>query len=305
MLIPEVMLVYSETIYVKNNMTKSSYFFSIDFFAHTIIDTCVKPALVLKQLPCSPSPRSYFKYSYPKLVLFYLVLTFLLIAITNSSIRNPGPRPHENNSSNSDTLNIYYQNVQGLIPFSELDKKHPNLDQTKILELQSYIYENNPDAIVLNETWLKNSILDEEIIPSNEYKIYRWDRTEFSHPPDPNNRLRYRRNGGGVLIAINSSLLISSNYIDLKCQAEILAVELVMNDGSKVVISTCYRVGTLGTENCYEITSALNKLLRKKKLKKFFLIGDLNLRMVNWEENCRSNSVEQMFVDEFVRLGLI
>ena len=171
------MIVYSETIYVKNNMTKSSYFFSIDFFAHTIIDTCVKPALVLKQLPCSPSPRSYFKYSYPILVLFYLVITFLLIAITNSSIRNPGPRPHENHSSNSDTLTIYYQNVQGLIPFSELDKKHPNLDQTKILELQSYIYENNPDAIVLNETWLKNSILDEEIIPSNEYKIYRWDRT--------------------------------------------------------------------------------------------------------------------------------
>ena len=35
-------------------------------------------------------------------------------------------------------------------------------------------------------------------------------------------------------MVINSSLLISSNYIDLKCQAEILAVELVMNDGSKV-----------------------------------------------------------------------
>ena len=78
-----------------------------------------------------------------------------------------------------------------------------------------------------------------------------------------------------------------------------------MTRHTTVVISTCYRVGTLGTENCYEITSTLSKLLRKKKLKKFFLIGDLNLRMVNWEENCSSNSVEQMFVDEFVRLGLI
>ena len=145
------MLVYSETIYIKNYMTKSSYFFSMDIFAHTIIDTCIKPALVLKQLPCSPSPRSYFKYSYPKLVLFYLVLTFLLIAITNSSIKNPGPRPHENHCNNSHTLTIYYQNVQGLIPFSELDKKHSNLDQTKMLELQFYIYENNPDTIVLNK----------------------------------------------------------------------------------------------------------------------------------------------------------
>ena len=107
------------------------------------------------------------------------------------------------------------------------------------------------------------------------------------------------------MIAIRSSLQISSNCIDLKCKAEILAIELKLNDGSKVVISTCYRVGTLGSENCHQITTALTKLLRKKKLKKFFLIGDLNLRTINWESNSCTNRTDQMFLDEFIHLGLL
>ena len=76
-------------------------------------------------------------------------------------------------------------------------------------------------------------------------------------------------------------------------------------DGSKIVISTCYRVGTLGTENCNEIVCALNKLLRKKKLKKFLLVGDFNLRNANWEINSSANNIEQMFLEEFLRLGLV
>ena len=46
-------------------------------------------------------------------------------------------------------------------------------------------------------------------------------------------------------------------------------------------------------------------LLRKKRLKKFFLIGDFNLRHANWETFSSSNSTEQTFINEFVRLGLI
>ena len=119
------------------------------------------------------------------------------------------------------------------------------------------------------------------------------------------NPLKFRKNGGGVLIAINSSLQLSSKEISLKCKAEMLAVELMLNDNSKIVISTCYRVGTLGIPNFHEITRTLDILLRKKRLKKFFLIGDFNLRHANWETFSSSNSTEQTFINEFVRLGLI
>ena len=78
-----------------------------------------------------------------------------------------------------------------------------------------------------------------------------------------------------------------------------------MDNGSKVVISTCYRVGTLGIANHREIINTLQKLLRKKRLKKLFLVGDLNLRSINWHTNLSTNNLEQMFLNEFIRLGLI
>ena len=199
----------------------------------------------------------------------------------------------------------YTKYVQGLIPFSQLSKKYPNVDNTKISELHAYIYDKKPDVIVLNETWLKNTILDDEILHSNLYKMFRCDRTEESHPPDVNDPNKFRRNGGGVLIAISYSLRVSSNNINLKCKAEMLAIEIILDDGSKIVISTCYRMGTLGTSNYNEIANVLQKLLRKKRLKKFILVGDLNLKNANCETNLSRHGVEQMFLDEFLRLGLI
>ena len=165
-----------------------------------------------------------------KLVLHILLVIFLLIAIFNSSLLNPGPNSnataHDINL-NKDGLSFYYQNVQGLIPFTDLGKEHPNLDHTKIAKLQHYVYTNSPDIVILNETWLKSTIHDEEILSSNSYKILCRDRTILTHPPDLDNPLKFRKNAG-VLIAINSSLQLSSKEISLKCKAEMLAVELML-----------------------------------------------------------------------------
>ena len=107
-------------------------------------------------------------------------------------------------------ISVYYQNVQGLIPFGNLSERHPILDNTKISELHAYVYRFNPDVIILNETWLKPSILDSEILPTNKYTLFRLDRSEDSHPVDPSNPLKFKRNGGGVLIAVNTSLSLES-----------------------------------------------------------------------------------------------
>ena len=132
--------------------------------------------------------------------------------------------------------------------------------------MHAFIYDKQPDIITLNETWLKDTNLDHEILPGDQYKIYRRDRSEDSHPLDLDNPQKLRRNGGGVLIAINHSLKVSSAIINLKCLAEMLAVEIVLDNGYKTVISTCYRVGTLGIANHREIINTLQKLLRKKRL---------------------------------------
>ena len=48
-------------------------------------------------------------------ILWLFTLNFLLIAVVNPSLLNPGPQ----------SLSVLYQNVQGLIPVSQLSSDHP------------------------------------------------------------------------------------------------------------------------------------------------------------------------------------
>ena len=173
------------------------------------------------------------------------------------------------------------------------------------MEIHACVYEQEPDVIILNETWLKPTIENNEIIPTNLYRIFRTYRSTTSNPIDPEDPKKYKRNGGRVLIAIKSALVLSSNIINIKYKAEFLAVELTLDDKSKVIIATCYRVDTLGIENYRNISDILKFLLRKKRVKKFFLIGDFNLNKANWLFNTSTNSVEQTFLDEFLQAGLL
>ena len=94
---------------------------------------------------------------------------------------------------------------------------------------------------------------------------------------------------------------MSSKVIDLKCKAEILAAEIIL----MMVQKSSFQHATLGTLNYYEIVNALQKLRRKKRLKKFYMVGDFNFCTTNWETNTSTNKTEQMFIDEFISLGLI
>ena len=100
------------------------------------------------------------------------LLNRLLIFIVFPGISNPGPKPtsgtnlrHIDNKNKNRNISVFYQNVQGLIPFSNLTDQHPCLDNNKIYELQAYIFNNSPDIIILNETWLKPTVLSSEILP--------------------------------------------------------------------------------------------------------------------------------------------
>ena len=217
-------------------------------------------------------------------------------------ISNPGPKPnsgtnlhHIENKDKNKNISVFYQNVQGLIPFSNLTDQHPCLDNNKIYELLAYISSNSPDIIILNETWLKPTVLSSEILPC-EYNVFRLDRSQYTHPIDPLNPNKFRRNGGGVLIAVHNELSIQSKVISLKCAAELLAVELTLCDGSKIILTTCYGVGTLGTPNCNEIIQTLSKLSRKKMLRKFVVIGDFNFKGVNWVTGNSKNFLENLTI---------
>ena len=110
-----------------------------------------------------------------QLLLFLLIINFLFIGIVNPGMLNPG----------TSSLKNRYQNVQGLN--KDLTLKQPSLNITKICELNAYTNINRPDVIVLNETWLLKSVNDHDIIKDKNFSIFRNDRTQSSHPSDPNN----------------------------------------------------------------------------------------------------------------------
>ena len=73
--------------------------------------------------------------------------------VHNPRILNPGP------PSKQTSLSVYYQNVQDLMPFTNLAKNYLKFDEAEL-----YI---KYDIIILNETWLKPTIhSNEELIPS-------------------------------------------------------------------------------------------------------------------------------------------
>ena len=142
---------------------------------------------------------------------------------------------------------------------------------TKLHELHGFLYTHAPDVVVLNETWLKKSIHDNEILPPN-YKIFRLDRSLSTHPWDPTQPKKYRKNGGGVLIAHRCDLDIKNNKVKFfKAQAEPLSVMLRLSNGKNPCISTFYRVGTLRQENFNEFFNYFKS--PKRKLIDTFLLG--------------------------------
>ena len=230
------------------------------------------------------------------MLLYLFLLNFLLIAIVNPSLLNPGPN----------SLRVCFQNAQGLIPFGELGSPQPSLDETKIYELNSYINHNKPDIVMLNETWLTKSISDNDVIKGENYKIYRNDRTRTSHPADPNDPKKFRTYGGGVLIAVRQDIKAEFKRLSIRKGAEILAIELTI-DGNKFVFCTVYRVGNLGEPNHDSIMSSLKTFYKIRNPRKIFVVGDFNLKGISWplsEDNEPTNGTEKLFVDSFYELGL-
>ena len=230
------------------------------------------------------------------MLLFILLINFLLIGIVNPSMLNPGPS----------SLKICYQNVQGLIPIKDLTLKQPSLNITKICELNAYIKNNRPDVIMLNETWLKKCVDDHEIIRDKNFNIYRNDRTQASHPSDPNNPNKFRRFGGGVLIAIRSDIQADVKRLSVRKGAEILAIEVSIND-KKFVFCTLYRVGNLDEPNHASIMNTIKTLYKIRNPRKIFIVGDFNLSSISWplsEVLGNGNCTEKLFIDSFDELGL-
>ena len=258
----------------------------------------------MKNLCYDSQSKMFSKGKFLSLIIsiWIVSMNIILVTLSNMSMLNPGPQ----NSTHGiiQNLNIYYQNVQGLISYNSLGQDHPTLNLTKLSEFQATVYDTKPDVIILNETWLKPSIKNSELLSTNMYKIFRVDRSPDTHPVDCNNPKKYKKNGGGVLIAVNCSLDLNPRIIKITSKAEVLSIELKIPNKKKVCLSTCYRVGTLGDLNHSELNNHFREIARNNKIRAHFILGDFNLDTVNWDNHTSINRIQTKFLDTFNNLGL-
>ena len=217
--------------------------------------------------------KSFVNFILTSLSLYLTIINTNLIIINNCSLLNPGPK-------DPNTISVFYQNIQGLITYSSLGSVHPTMNITKMSELNCFVTSQLPDIIIFNETWLKDSVQNSEILPTQDYKIFRLDSSHITHPPHPNDPMKFRRNGGGVLIAVSNTLDLNPKLAISKAKAEILSVTVTLKNSKKLCITTCYRVGTLSKSNCNEISTHIQNISSNKSITKHIIVGGFNLDSV-------------------------
>jgi hypothetical protein len=136
----------------------------------------------------------------------------------------------------------------------------------KLIEFQALVFGNDLDFIAVTETWLKPDIKDCKILPGNQYTVYRRDCSDGRH-------------GGGVLLAVKSSIL-SFRRDEIEPDAEILVCDLLPKDAKKLTICVCYRPPDY--DDFIEPFASLLAKVNPDDNSRLYILGDLNFPYINW-----------------------
>ena len=71
------------------------------------------------------------------------------------------------------------------------------------------------------------------MLPDKSYKVSRIDCSPETHPPNLEDPKKFKKNGGGVLIAVKNSLNLSPKIISSTAKAEIISLELTLLNEQK------------------------------------------------------------------------
>ena len=150
--------------------------------------------------------------------------------------------------------------------------------------MQSLAYSFCYDIIAISETWLSDSIFNNEILPSN-FTIYRCDR---------------RSRGGGVMLAVKDDIpsqLLSSTSIP---SLETLTVQIGINQ--PLIICLAYIPPGSKVQLCEPFFSLLSDLTNK--FSPLLIMGDFNLPDINWNTLSSTSQLSNVFCDLVFKLNL-
>ena len=181
--------------------------------------------------------------------------TFMLILLAGDIATNPGPPQYFTGYN----IQCLYLNARSLI--------------NKTNELQTLAIDI--DLLAITETWLKPDNLDSEILSSNDFNIYRRDRTN--------------RTGGGVLLAVRENIL-STKRRDLESKAEILVCEIHPESRKKIAVIVFYRPPDSDLNYIKEFKKTLQLIRSQKKFDQLIVCGDFNLPNIDWNTGVATNN---------------
>lgn len=133
------------------------------------------------------------------------------------------------------------------------------------------------DIVILTETWLRDHHLDSEIASPS------WQITRFDQPGDGR--------GGGVLIAVKSSLPCSSIHLDTTILSNLNTftsqqcwVKIIL-ETKDIYIGNFYLREQQTPDDYYNFINASSTIIDSMKSEDIcFILGDFNLRNIIWDK---------------------
>ena len=154
-------------------------------------------------------------------------------------------------------LNFYYLNVRGL--------------NSKLTDIYLNIIASNYNCLFLTETWLKPHLSSNLFIPNN-FNTYRDDRTS--------------KNGGGVLIAIDSSFNVKQLFLKQTIPSiDNIWLFTQLNNNKTLILGNIYIPPNTPYNDVSLLLSNIELLLLEHKPSSFILLGDFNIPNLNWNLN--------------------
>lgn len=153
---------------------------------------------------------------------------------------------------------------------------------SKLLSLNSYVYLSKFEIYCLVETWLNDSIFNNEVIPSG-YSLYRKDRSS---------------RGGGVLVAVSDS--IPSSACSSPVELEVVTVVLQLQQ--EITLCTVYVPPDAPLVYVQSLCSYLISLSNTAKA--LVVVGDFNFPNIRWSSLCGSCTSTRLFCDTIFECNL-
>ena len=155
---------------------------------------------------------------------FLIVLTWLafVLIISGDIHPNPGPIPDHNTSFSNDSLSLStsssLSNIVNIQSLYHLSLVHYNVQSIKLKIDQLYSELNGFDILAFTETWLNDSITNDELNMSSFQKPERKDRSDETH--------------GGVIVYVKDTISYVRRF-DLELKSlECIWIQLKLSNKS-------------------------------------------------------------------------